>query len=208
MFPHFIQYKHRTSLCLVKIKRALEVHLLIEATLNGRFHCSSITNMPTICEHCDSAGTSCEIDLRSGRCCECIRCGRKCNILITREEWVQLKDKKAGLERTSKDEEDTRLELMARRLQLRKRLANLWGKEAKTAEKELEAIVQDEEHLERNAVEANISFTRSPLTPIHTLRMSPQEWAITERMPAGFWGLPGPQAPISEDAIFEQFESA
>lgn len=165
-------------------------------------------NMPTTCGHCDSARTSCEVDLRSGWCCECIRLGRKCNILITREEWGQLKDKKASLERTLKDEEDTRLELMERRLQLRKRLANLWGEKVKTAEKELEAIAQDEEHTERNAVQANISFTRSPHTSIYDLRMSPQEWAVMERMPANFWGLPGPQALISEDSIFEQFESA
>jgi len=129
-------------------------------------------------------------------------------MLMTREEWGQLKERKASLERTLREEEDTRLELIASRLQLRKRLSDLWGEKAKAVEKKLEAIAEDEEQLEQNTFPTTIFLTPSQPVSIHDRRMSPQEWAITDRMPTSYWSLPGIQALIEEDAVFEQFESA
>jgi hypothetical protein len=164
--------------------------------------------MPVAYGDYDAAKHPCEVDLRSGQCCECTRHRRKCSISITRGEWDQLKEEKAILERILREEEDTRLNLMASRLQLRKRLSDLWGEKAKAAERELEAIAKDEEQLERNTFPTTIIFTPSQSLSIHDLRRSPQEWAITDRMPSNYWSLPRAQVLIEEDAIFEQFESA
>ena len=164
--------------------------------------------MPVSCGDYGAAKNPCEVDLRSGQCCECIRHRRECSISITREEWDQLKEEKAILERTLREEEDTRLKLMASRLQLRKRLSDLCGEKAQAAERELEAIAKDEERLERNTFPTTIIFTPSQSLSIHDLRKSPKEWAIIDRMPTSYWSLPRAQVLIEEDAIFEQFESA
>lgn len=97
---------------------------------------------------------------------------------------------------------------MTGKLRLRKMLANLWGEKARTAEKELEAITKDEEDPECTSPSASISIkTLHPVTK-HDLRMSPQAWATTDRMPAGFWSLPEAQALGDEEFIFARFESA
>lgn len=135
-----------------------------------------------------------------------MRRGRKCDITITREEWRHIRDEKAKLERSLKDVEDTRLRLMARKLHLRRRLANLWDDKANMAVKKLEAITQEEENLEQNAFPANTSIKLFSSSSAHDLQMSPYEWAVVDRMPADFWSSPEPQALVGEEVIFGQLE--
>ena len=164
--------------------------------------------MSSACGRRAIAGTFCEVDLRSGSCCECIRRGRKCNITITLEEWNLLRDKKAKLDHTLEEREDTRVKLVTSRLRLRKMLANLWGERAKAVEKELEAITKDEENLDCTITPASISFKTLSSASAHDLRMSPLAWATMERMPSGFWSPPEARALVDEQFIFERFESA
>lgn len=163
--------------------------------------------MPTPCGRCKHLGSECKVDLRSGRCCECIRCGRKCDLSITYEEWLRLKNKKADLKKYLEDKEAARIAAMARKIQLRKRLAISTGKEAKSAEQELACITENEDK-EHISVEAHTFLPPSLSASKDGLQMSPQHWALTERLPGHFWGSPGPQTLADDGTIFGDFDSA
>lgn len=125
------------------------------------------------------------MDLRSGRCCECIRHERICDLSITREEWVRLKKKKEKLDKALEETEEAKLATMTRKIQLRKELAAAAGKKAGAIEREL-ARTMAEEDKEHGLVETDISLPRASFVLVHGPQMSPREWALSERLPEHF----------------------
>lgn len=162
--------------------------------------------MSTPCGRCKPSGSLCKVDLRSGRCCECIRRGRICDLSITREEWFRLKKEKANLEKALEDREEAKMATMTKKIQLRKELAVSVGQKAEATERELACIIKDEDK-EYVLMEVDISLPRSPFALAHGLQMSPQEWALTERLPGHFWGSPSPQTLADDETVFGEFDS-
>lgn len=105
------------------------------------------------------------------------------------------------------DKEAAKVAAMARKIHLRKRLAISTGKEAKAAEQELACITENEDKA-HVSVEAHISLPPSLSTSVDGLQMSPQHWAVTERLPGHFWGSPGPQALGDDGTVFGGFDGA
>ena len=51
------------------------------------------SKMPTACDNCEASGSVCRVDVRSGRCGECVRKNeRKCNVAVTWSEFEKLRD--------------------------------------------------------------------------------------------------------------------
>lgn len=163
--------------------------------------------MPTPCARCKKYGSVCKVDLRCGRCCECIRCGRVCDLAITRKEWLRLKEQKRILEDDLKQREAAKMAAMARKIQVRKELASTTGRKAEAAERELACITKDEDN-DQSPVEENISLPPSPCISTDGLQMSPQEWSRTECIPENFWRSPGPQNLADDGTVFGEFDCA
>merc|ERR1712224_756283 len=49
------------------------------------------TIMVKPCNYCSSHKKVCKVHIRSGRCGECVRRGRRCNLQVTRSEWTRLR---------------------------------------------------------------------------------------------------------------------
>lgn len=163
--------------------------------------------MPTPCRHCEESGISCKVDLRSGRCYECIRLRSRCDLSLTHGEWSCLKKEKARLEKEVEKNEEAKMEAMTKKTRLRKELAYLAGQKLEAAERELAAITRkDDKGYAAGAAE--VSFPAlSPPSPTD-LQMSPQEWGLKDGLPKQFWSSPGPQTRMDDDSVFGELENA
>jgi len=138
--------------------------------------------MPSPCSRCSSRSLSCLIDLSSGRCSECIRSGRKCDLVVSETDWANLRKLKKSVQEQL-DEVELRasqlhLELAAiaaqmstlssRRLRLRKEAGLLSEKEKEMFAREL-ASIEEVERLEAAAAESSKASVSDPSLPAEFL---------------------------------------
>jgi len=152
--------------------------------------------MPTPCAYCKSHHLDCKVDLRSGRCAECVRRARKCDLVVTRAEFDKLRSirlrLKEQLER-AEDEEEKLVEeqeallvrirtQQARIRRLRKQLRFSERQEGAAFDKELASIEEAEEQ-ERSLIASyaepvSVDLPSVSLFPFDDrLMMSPSQWA-------------------------------
>ena len=55
------------------------------------------------CSFCKSHKSVCRVHVRSGKCAECVRRGRKCDLQVTRSEWDRLRRKREKLLKALKE---------------------------------------------------------------------------------------------------------
>lgn len=152
--------------------------------------------MPTPCAYCKSHRLECKVDLRSGRCAECVRRARKCDLVVTRAEFDKLRSSrlklKEQLERAEDEEEKLSEEhevllarirtQQARIRRLRKQLRFSEHQEGAAFEKELASIEEAEEQ-ERSLLASSSEPLAVELPPLEVfpiddrLMMSPSQWA-------------------------------
>ena len=161
--------------------------------------------MPTPCGRCKHSSSLCKVDLRSGRCSECIRCERRCDLSITRQEWLCLKKEKANLEKDVEERKEAVTAIMVEKLQLRKKLAMSTGVQAKAVNRKLASLAEREDKL-NVPTEPGISFPPSPNHVVDGPEMSPQSWASEECLPRCFWSTPGPQTLPDDGTVFGEFD--
>lgn len=165
------------------------------------------SSMPTPCARCKPSATLCKVDLRSGKCCECIRRGYRCDLFLTQKEWSRLKQEKARFEEELNTKQEAKAAAVARNLWLRKELATLSGERLEAAERELAAAAIDEDD-EIKVGAADISLRPSPSTSPTCMHMSVQEWTLSERLPNEYWGPPGLHILVDEETVFGEIDSA
>jgi hypothetical protein len=79
--------------------------------------------MPTPCSYCRTRNLVCRVNLKSGRCYECVRKAQKCSLLVTKKEFdrlAKLREKaKSDLEKAENDEERMAAKLHKQQEELR-----------------------------------------------------------------------------------------
>jgi len=85
----------------------------------------AFNEMPSPCSRCSSRGLKCLVDLSSGRCSECIRSGRKCDLVVTDSDWDSLHRAQRVVKEQLDVVETQHTELLARHTALLAQLANL-----------------------------------------------------------------------------------
>jgi hypothetical protein len=128
--------------------------------------------MPTPCGHCKHSSSLCKVDLRSGRCSECIRCERQCDLSFTRQEWLCLKEEKANLEKEAEKRKEAVMAIMVKKIQLRKKLAISTGEKAEAVNRKLASLAECEDRL-NVLTEPGISFLPSLNHLVDGAGMSP-----------------------------------
>lgn len=100
-----------------------------------------ITRTP--CGSCVRHGeVECRVGLRSGRCSHCSRHGRKCDLIVTRQEWDSLKCERQQLGRQIDDVDRDLEKLLQKRVELRKRSDALEDRAGEAAVREQANIEQ------------------------------------------------------------------
>jgi len=114
---------------------------------------SSGRTMPTPCSFCNNGSSRCVVDLRSGRCAECVRRGRKCDLLLTQAEYVRARAARVRIEREllqAEEEQSTLLADMARKIEAARLRVQKLREEARAAEvREKESFGRELEDIEK-----------------------------------------------------------
>ncbi|KAF1987085.1 hypothetical protein K402DRAFT_299595, partial [Aulographum hederae CBS 113979] len=121
------------------------------------------------CSGCKTRDLECKIDVRSGRCGECVRHGRKCNLVVTSGEFKQLAQHRNKLRKdlkTSLDKEERLFQELekerAKTRRLQAQLEFVEKREGDAIEREF-ASIEEQDELERQLqanpvpVEADVS---------------------------------------------------
>ncbi|KYG40358.1 hypothetical protein M433DRAFT_160538, partial [Acidomyces richmondensis BFW] len=95
--------------------------------------------------HHRSSSLDCKVDLRSGRCAECVRRIRKYDLVVTRTEFNKLRSIRLRLKEQLERAEDEEEKLQARIRRLRKQLRFSERQEGAAFDKELASIEEAEE---------------------------------------------------------------
>jgi hypothetical protein len=165
--------------------------------------------MPTPCGHCEHIGNSCRVNVQSGQCGTCFCRGIKCNLLLTQDEWVLLREEKVNMWLEQWERRHAEVKLMAKKLQLRQRLARSSGRTAEDVERKLAITDQEEEDsFEHQPISVEMSFPPSPSTLPGELRLCPKDWALAERLPKDIWTSPGAITCIDDGNVFGELEDA
>ena len=145
--------------------------------------------MPTPCKQCKRLGRQCRIDLRSGRCVDCVQLKQKCDLVVTQAEFQQLRRIRKNLEEKLVAAESEEDELIARLNEQRAKVKRL-RREARFAkdrlhdslEKEM-ASIEEAEQLERELVASSgapipVDFVApDPVVVTDILAMSTEDWS-------------------------------
>jgi hypothetical protein len=118
--------------------------------------------MPTPCSHCRTKNLVCRVDLKSGRCCECVRRAQKCSLRVTKQEFDRLakmrKQAEEELEKAGGEEEKMASKLQdqqeklrvqqAKIRRMRKQLRKTERDESEAFDREM-ASIEEAEQIER-----------------------------------------------------------
>ncbi|KAF2748467.1 hypothetical protein M011DRAFT_466871, partial [Sporormia fimetaria CBS 119925] len=136
--------------------------------------------MPVACRNCRVAGLSCRVHVRSGRCNECNRKNlRNCNIQISENEWVEIRDEKNRLQ--------ARLdELRQKEEEMRKEKQEIQEALRVNAEKAAEAIAVEDASL------TLLEQQEGTVAPSDGLALSPFTWSAMSGLGDEIWaaGVP------------------
>ena len=135
--------------------------------------------MPTPCGRCRSDGLPCKVDVRSGNCAECIRRGRKCDLVVSRQEWNRLREDRERLEEQIRQAEQAMAEAISKKLRLQRQLEVLNTRSSDLVSNELASINE----VERLQAEAQVVLPEDPSDSTQ-LRLSPGFWSqVDEHFP-------------------------
>ena len=136
-------------------------------------------SMPTPCGRCKADNLPCKVDIRSGNCGECIRRGRKCDLVVSRREWDRLSAERKRLEEQLKQAKRAVSEAISHEARLERQLEALEENSSRLVSRELASI----EELERIETAAGSSLPDDP-SDLSVLRLSPGFWTqVDEHFP-------------------------
>jgi len=158
------------------------------------------------CGHCKRLNSSCDVDIRSGRCRSCFRRGLECDLLLTQGEWSRLKREKADLEQALNRNEVKKQSAVMEILRLRKKLEKSTAQKAKILEQRLAAATETKDTLEDVPVLGH-TFFPSPIES-NEEKMCPREWALLEHLPVQYWAPPCVSFEFEDETVFGGFDGA
>jgi len=135
------------------------------------------TIMVKPCNYCSSHKKVCKVHIRSGRCGECVRRGRRCNLQVTRSEWTRLRAQRDRLTKelesahaaqraaqvTEERAREDRNKAFAKEMRVRREMDLLEGREADAIAAE-EHSIEEEEFSEFLELGHSSDFNLSPST--------------------------------------------
>lgn len=160
------------------------------------------------CSTCEKHKRVCKVNLRSGRCNQCLHRNQRCDVKVTQSEFEYLKREKERLRsdiqkaREAQDnahQEEERLRVLqekaredsrvafAKEMRLRQQMDFL-DRRADEAIAVEEANVLEAEGLEQQELLMSVDFG-APMGGL-ALNLSPHTWSAIEDLPENFWEFP------------------
>lgn len=112
------------------------------------------------------------------------------------------------MEQKQQKKRDAEATIMAKKLQLRKKLARSSGAKAEEYERRLAVATQEEDNLGYEPISAEISFPPQCSALPGELLMNPKDWALADCLPRDFWDHPGLNSCNDDETVFGQFDAA
>lgn len=131
------------------------------------------------CGQCQTVYSECKVDLRSGKCAECIKYSRNCDLIVTRNEWEKMKNERRKLKQQINDSEATLQQLLLRRSDLLQQWVDLEEKASEAIFQEMKNIEELErlEHTRQAAAPtAELEIPAEDSDYQQILQMGPQAW--------------------------------
>lgn len=146
------------------------------------------------CVFCSKNKKVCKVHIRSGKCGECVRRGRRCDLQVTKSEWDRLKEERERLlqsleaahiaqrvaQQTEERAREERNTAFAKEMRIRRQMDLLERREA-------EAIAVEEASIEEQEASELLDFP----TGGSDLILSPSTWGLMEDqgfdLSSSFW---------------------
>ena len=193
--------KHTKSLKMSQVLQDKRRKALSRETL-----ASGIEMAP--CSGCRNAKISsrskvrCVVGPRSGRCSECIRKGRKCDVLLERAEWERLRDSRDSLQRRLQQAEEREEELQQQWAKQRAQVITLREQVRRTSARTDEEVADKIDQMEEidRVVEEMMTGELEQRGLVENQAL-PFQWDLAD-ICAGGWGH-----GVHEDSTEGYFES-
>ena len=178
-------------------------NLCIETEYNG-LEMSPCTNCRKSKPKLGQPRPKCVVGPKSGRCSECIRKGRRCDVTVYRAEWERLRDNRERLRKELERAEEKARELLeqllthtARTVRLRKQVhrAETHTDQAVAQELEILEAIEDEEKAMLLMPSPNAAATM-PFSFNGNSNMSSSAWGSLDKIPTNSWIMPQSYAEL------------